>query len=227
MRARVEDAGTYHYLLNGVPMDIEESWRRRQQAPGEWWISSQRRAGGVEIAVDASVVDGLVTGFVVAWQGDTAKLRANYTLLSNRVRIERTRNGADPESMDIALRNDNPAPLLFPLMRIFSGPLIAELLDRNGVGHVLVPSIVDPESPEELLTPMVSERSVRVVEANVILESDGVSRKCRRCEYQGDQYGPGTEFWLGDDNLLLRYCWQQSPQQHWDVWLRRGESTNQ
>ena len=227
MRARVEDAGTYHYLLNGVPMDIEESWRRRQQAPGEWWVSSQRKAGGVEIAVDASVVDGLVTGFVVAWQGDAAKFRADYTLLANRVRIECTRNGADPESMDIPLRGDKPAPLLFPLMRIFAGPLIAKLLDTDGVGQVLVPSIVDPESPEELLTPVVSERSARVVEANVTLESDGLSRPCRRCEYQGDQYGPGTEFWLGDDNLLLRYSWQQSPRQHWDVWLRRGESTHQ
>lgn len=227
MLARVEDAGTYQYLLNGVPMDIEESWRRRQQAPGEWWVSSQRRAGGVEIAVDASVVDGLVTGFVVTWQGNTAKFRADYTLLANRVRIERTCNGADPESMDIPVRNDKPAPLLFPLMRIFAGSLIAELLDRGGVGHVLVPSIVDPESREKLLTPLVSERSACVVEANVTLQSDGLSRQCRRCEYQGDQYGPGTEFWLGDDNLLLRYSWQQSPQQHWDVWLRRGESTNQ
>jgi hypothetical protein len=227
MRARFEDAGTYHYLLNGVPADIHESWRRRQQAAGEWWVSSSRRAGGVEIAVEASVVDGLVTGFVVAWQSKSDELRADYTLLANRVRIERSRNGTPAESMDIPFRNDMPAPLLSPLMRIFAGPLIAELLGRDGAGHVVVPSIVDPASPEKLLSPLLSERSARLVEANVLLDSDGVSRQCRLCEYHGDQYGPGTEFWLGDDNLLLRYQWQQSSRQQWDVWLRRGEGVSQ
>ena len=60
MRAGFEDAGMYGYLLNGVPMNIEESWWRYQQASGEWWISSQRNAGGLEIAENVTLEsDGL------------------------------------------------------------------------------------------------------------------------------------------------------------------------
>jgi hypothetical protein len=40
------------------------------------------------------------------------------------------------------------------------------------------------------------------------------------CEYQGDQYAAGTQFWLDEDDLLLRYTWQQSPAQFWDVRLK-------
>ena len=227
MGSRVEDAGSYQYLLNGVPMDIAESWRRRGRAPGEWSISSQRSAGGVEITVEASVVAGLVTAFVVAWQDKAITLQADYTLLANRVCVERSRNGCDSESLDIPLHNDRPAPLLSPLMRIFAGPLIAQLLDRKGRGEVLVPAIGDPGAAQTLLTPLLSERSARVVEDNVMLASDGLSRSCRLCEYQGDQYGPGTQFWLDEDNLLLRYRWQQSTQQQWDVWLRRDQGSQQ
>lgn len=227
MRASLEDTGSYQYLLNGVPMDIEESWRRRQQAPGEWSISSQRIAGGVEIAVEASVVAGLVTGFVVTWQDGSVTLRADYTLLADRVRVARSRNGSDMQSLDIPVRSGEPAPLLSPLMRIFAGPLIAQLLARAGEGAVLVPAIGDPGATQTLLTPLLSERSARVVADSVSLESDGIAHNCRLCEYRGDQYGPGTEFWLGEDNLLLRYRWRQSSGQQWDVWLRRGEGQQQ
>jgi len=227
MPARVEDAGRYQYLLNGVPMDIEETWQRREQAAGAWSISSQRVAGAVVIAVEASVVAGLVSECVVTWQDDSATVRADYSVLADRVGVVRRRSGCDSQSLDIPLRPDAPVPLLSPLMRVFAGPLIAQLLDRGGRGDVLVPAIGDPGSTHTLLTPLLGERSARVLKDNVSLVSNGVSHHCRLCEYSGDQYGPGTEFWLGEDNLLLRYRWRQSPQRQWDVWLRRGEGGQQ
>ena len=60
MRAGFEDAGICGYRLNGVPMYIQESWRRYQQAPSEWWISSERKAGGAETAENVMLEsDGL------------------------------------------------------------------------------------------------------------------------------------------------------------------------
>jgi hypothetical protein len=223
MRASVEENGTYLYLLNGEPTGIQEHWQRRQLAPGEWRISSTRRAPGVEIAVVAKLVDGLVTGFSVEWRGEGTRMQADYALLADRVRVERCHSGAATESMDIPFPDETLAPLLSPLMRIFAGPLIARLLDKGEPANVVVPFIADVALSEKLLSPVVSERSARLIEANATLASGEETIPCRRCEYLGDQYGPGTEFWLGDDELLLRYRWRQAPQQHWDVWLRRNE----
>jgi hypothetical protein len=39
------------------------------------------------------------------------------------------------------------------------------------------------------------------------------------CEYTGDQYAPGTLFYLDREDRLLRYRWQQEEGQDWDVWL--------
>lgn len=223
MPASAEENGAYQYLLNGEPTGIEENWQRRQLAPAEWRIRSSRRAPGVEIAVVARLVEGLVEEFSVEWRGEGPRLRADYALLADRVRVERSHGGAATESMDIPVPEDTRKPLLSPLMRIFTGPLISRLLDKGGPANVVVPFIADAAVSEKLLSPVISERSARLIEANATLVSGEGTIPCRRCEYLGDQYGPGTEFWLGDDDLLLRYRWRQSPQQQWDVWLRRNE----
>ena len=226
MRARGEDGGVYHYFLNDEPMPIKESWQRRQQSPGEWWVSSSREAAGVEIAVEASVVDALVSAFVVIWRSEGSELRAEYTLMADRVRVQRGRSGSAMQSFDISFSSEAPSPLLSPLMRIFAGPLIAELLDRGGVGQVVVPDIVDHEKAETLLSPLISQRSARILQPDAALTSNKAQIPCRVCEYLGDQYGAGTQFWLDENDLLLRYRWQQSPRKLWDVWLQPEGGTN-
>jgi hypothetical protein len=128
---------------------------------------------------------------------------------------------ANEEVIEILHDGASSRPLLFPLMRIFTGPLIARLLQLGGTGNVILPDINDPGDGGRLLRPLNTQRWARVVDNDALLSRDGLQLKCRCCEYTGDQYGAGSHFWLGEDDLLLRYQWQQSSDQHWDVWLQR------
>jgi hypothetical protein len=77
---------------------------------------------------------------------------------------------------------------------------------------------LDPEAREQLLWPVLSERrAVLMPEGDEVLLLDGRKVRARCCEYIGDQYADGTRFWLGSDNDLLRYCWQQPGVGEWDV----------
>ncbi|MCB1702593.1 MAG: hypothetical protein H6985_18620 [Pseudomonadales bacterium] len=216
------DSGVYHYRLNGEPVGVEERWQRHPQGSGACRISSSRSAPGVEIVVDALVAGAQVTQFEVVWRSDGQnELRSSYQLLADRVVVNRTVAGEQGQSEEVVFPAEGVAPLLFPLMRIFTGPLIASLLEQGGRGVVVLPFIGNPALTSRLLLPVSSERQARVLETDAELELAGASVRCRRCEYLGDQYGPGTEFWLAEDKLLLRYQWRQSPQQHWDIWLQR------
>ncbi len=106
-------------------------------------------------------------------------------------------------------------------MRIFTGPLIARLLEQGGVGEIVLPNIGDPADTENLLRAQSSERTARLVAQEQLHCADGVDRLSRRCEYTGDQYKAGSRFWLGADDVLERYRWQQSEDLRWDVWLQR------
>ncbi len=221
MPAEPVDSGVYHYRLNGQATGIEERWQRYRHPSGAWQVSSSRRVPGLDLCVDARLSAGLVSRFDVAWcQHGGPRLRAGYELATDRVTVSRSLASQPATTEDLVFAGSAP-PLLFPLMRIFTGPLIAGLLRSGGRGAVVLPFIADPADHSRLLRPVLSEREARVVEEGVELELDGARLQCRRCEYLGDQYGPGARFWLGPDDLLVRYQWQQSAQQHWDVCLQR------
>jgi hypothetical protein len=216
------DSGVYHYLLNGQATPVREHWRRHRQAAGEWLVTSGRSAPGVNIEVEAQMTEGLVTQFeVLWWADDRPELRAHYTAQDGAVEVVRTQ-GAVTERERVSLGSSKAAVLLSPLMRIYAGPLIARLLAMGGHGAVLLPSIGDPADEERLLRPQISQRQARVLENDVELHLGGADFRCRVCEYIGDQYAPGTRFWLAEDDLLVRYQWQQAQDQLWDVWLQRS-----
>jgi hypothetical protein len=216
------DSGVYHYLLNGQATQIREHWQRHRQATGEWLVTSGRSAPGVNIDVEARVTGGLVTQFEVLWQADDRpELRAHYTVQNNAVEVVRT-NGAVTERELVSSGSSKAAALLSPLMRIHAGPVIARLLAMGGQGEVVLPFIGDSADEERLLRPQVSQRQARVLENDVELSLGGAEFRCRVCEYVGDQYAAGTRFWLAEDDLLVRYQWQQAQDQQWDVWLQRS-----
>lgn len=222
MSTSFTDNGVYHYLLNGQATRIREHWQRHRQPSGEWLVTSGRSAPGVNIEVEARVTGGLVTDFEVLWQaGERPELRAQYTLLDSAIEVVRTK-GAVTEHEAISLDSEKSAALLSPLMRIYAGPLIARLLAMGGQGAVVLPFIGDPADEERLLRPQVSQRQASVLEEDVELQLGGADFRCRVCEYSGDQYAPGTRFWLAEDDLLVRYRWQQAQDQQWDVWLQRS-----
>lgn len=224
MTRAVTDSGVYRYELNGEPQDIIEHWRSETQPDGGLLINSTRIVPGLELQVEAVAVQGEVSRCELRWLAPTQPaLIAQYHFEDGGLVVSRTDGDASKVRRQLAIDMIHPAPLLSPLLRVFAGPLITRLLKDGGRGSVVVPFIGDPTAREELLLPRISERSARVLESQSELTLAGARFTCRCCEYQGDQYGPGTRFWLGEDDLLLRYRWEQSPQQHWNVWLDRGD----
>ena len=213
-------SGSYEYLLNGESTPIGESWTREALADSQERWSSTRSAPGVELSVQASVRDGSVHAFDVNWQAAGADvIRAHYALNDDHLRYQRWQSDVATDIEDIPLPGEG-IRVLSPLMRVFTGPVIAQLLQGGGEGTVILPAIGEPENTQELLRPQISQRQARVLQAQARLELGAGSRACRVVEYQGDQYAAGTQFWLDDDDLLLRYTWQQSPTQLWDVRLK-------
>jgi len=213
-------SGRYEYLLNGEPTAIRESWTREKLADSLQRWSSTRHAPGVELSVQASVRDGGVYAFEVNWQaagGDA--IRAHYALTDDHLRYQRWQADISVDIEETPLPGEGIS-VLSPLMRVFTGPVIARLLQAGGEGTVILPAIGEPENTQALLRPQISQRQARVLQAQAQLELGAGSRSCRVCEYQGDQYAAGTQFWLDEDDLLLRYTWQQSPAQLWDVRLK-------
>ena len=216
-------SGSYHYSLNGKPTEVREAWSLQGDLIGECRITSTRAAPGVDIHVAALVAHGAVQKFDVQWCARSAKnISAHYELCGDRPVVTR-RGIGDREDKKMKLTTEAlyEAPLLFPLMRIFTGPLIVRLLARHGEGAIVLPDVSDPADEMKLLKPLVSERSAKLLGEELIATMDGEEQLCRRCEYSGGLYTADSRFWLATDNLLERYQWQQSPELFWDVRLHR------
>jgi hypothetical protein len=212
--------GSYQYLLNGEATQVTERWSRQQQADGRCLLSSNRCAPGIDIDVQALLLGGLVKQCDVMWRAaDGFTVQAGYVLGGRRLSVSRRQERADVETLEFDLGSEDDA-LLSPLMRIYAGPVIARLLDAGGQGTVVVPAIGDPVDRDGLLRPAIGLRQARLLQDEVEISMAGNTVSCRLCEYTGDQYGPGTQFWLGEGGLLLRYEWRQSPQQLWQVNLQ-------
>jgi len=212
--------GSYEYLLNGEATEVNETWELLGDSAGECQASSRRTAPGVLIEVEAHLSSGQVTWFEVMWQSDDSPaICALYKLRGDALIVSRRQGNETLEEEEILFVEDESPPLLFPLMRIFTGPLISTLLEQGGEGSVAIPSIADPANMTQLLQPKITNRQARILDEQAVLSRDGTGISCRCCEYSGDQYGPGSRFWLDEENLLLRYQWQQAEDQRWDVWL--------
>jgi hypothetical protein len=215
----VLSSGCYRYLLDGKDTGIDERWQRQVQSDGVVLTESTRVAPGIEIAVRARGTASRVDAFDVEWKREGAEtLLATYSFDGRDVLVSRSSGEQLVEQQRLVISEQDVAPLLSPLMRIFAGPLIARLLADGGSGQVVLPFIADPEARKQLLWPVLSERrAVLMPEADEVLLLDGRKVRARCCEYIGDQYADGTRFWLGSDNDLLRYCWQQPGVGEWDV----------
>jgi hypothetical protein len=195
---------------------VEEGWCIAQGAGDHLLCKSWRRAPGVEIQADAQLNDGMPVSCELGWFG-AQDIKVSYRLAGTQWNIERSINGSAVKHF--VLDAQKATHLLFPLMRIYTGPLIARILQLGGEAHVVVPDITEPDNSNNLLKPRCSSRKARLLDAAAELELDGKLYLCRQCEYTGDQYEAGSLFWLGNNNRLLRYCWQQGKDQQWEVSL--------
>ena len=131
--------GRYHYLLDGAPTAIEEHWSRKPRAGGGWFIHTERVAAGVTLSVNAECAAGLVLQCQLEWLADGHEpVRALYRSDNNVVSAIRQRAEETPQSQVFSADEKDRLPLVLPLLRIFTGPVIKRLLDRGGEGDVLV-----------------------------------------------------------------------------------------
>ncbi|MFT6958627.1 MAG: hypothetical protein ACJAYC_003647 [Halieaceae bacterium] len=216
--------GFYHYSLNGKPAEVSETWSLEGELTGECRITSKRAAPGTNISVAALVSRGAVQNFSVDWSDGAAEnISAQYDLQGDNPIVTRRGIGnTELEVIKVAIETRHEPPLLFPLMRIFTGPLIARLLERDSNSTVVLPDIADPADELKLLKPLISKRSAKLLGEEMISATDGEELLCRGCEYSGGEYTAESRFWLAADDLLERYQWQQSPELFWDVRLQRA-----
>lgn len=214
--------GRYHYLLDGTGTAIQESWSRRPREGGGFFVHAQRTAPGVSLLVNAECDHQGAIQFNLEWQAEQhPPVRALYRLEEASVSCVRQRGDTDTEGWELPFGYDG-APLLLPLLRIFTGPVIARLLERRGEGAVLVPSISDPGDRAKLLAPATSMRAASVLEESKPLELFGRQYNTRRCTFTGERYDESACFWLSDDDVLLRYRWQQPGVGDWEVSLEEN-----
>lgn len=219
----LKKSGRYVYSLNGEAMDIKEEWSIESGPSGEQLCQSRRQAPGIEIAVSSAGNETRVERFEVEMISQKSSARftvwSSFEWTERGLVVRRKVNEAPVEVDTQAIEKSSARPLLSPLMRIYAGPLIANILDSGGCADVVVPFIADPEDTGRLLQAVTSERRARLLGSEPF-EIEGCEVVARCCEYVGDQYAPGTRFWLGPDNRLLRYSWLQTGTGEWDVRLQ-------
>lgn len=210
--------GRYAYWLNAAPIDVSEGWAIYAEADGGRRIWSEREspAFGAQIEVEAWERAGRITQVEVHWQNSNAQAiaaaHAKYTFDENIIAVERIINGAEQHE-------HIPAPPLLvvsPLMRIFQGPVIKQVAAGQGQPvPVFVPWIIDPTDASQLLAAHIDYRSAQPI--GKVVEVNG--RAAQPYHYRGGNYDDTAEFFISEDDLLLRYTFRESAEKVWDVRL--------
>ena len=207
MTPEMDIEGEYRYLLNGESAPVEEHWRIKSLDGDQRLMTSERIAPGIRIKVNATEQAGIVSQCQIAWQSEQSdELTVEYFLAAESFRY---RLGDDdwrsvsPDTGD--------SLVLYPLMRIFTGPVILRLAALGGEGDVLVPAIGDPSDRDGLLRPELTRRCV----THLASEADG-----DLWQFTGGQYDESARFWIDSSGLLARYLWRQDADREWDVRLQ-------
>lgn len=210
--------GRYRYLLNSEQTDIEETWRLQDEGTRRD-ISSTRTVTSMGISLSVTSVQQrhVFEVCTLSWQRDEnsqqQRISADYRFNANGFTVLRSSS----QSPDSSSEHGYTGPFS-PLMRIYNGEVIAELSKNRSATTVCVPRLGSNSDDPEFLNPVFSERQAHSLGPDRV-EVDGVARDCQRYTYTGGEYGPGTLFWIDPYGIMLRYCWQQSPDALWDVIL--------
>lgn len=207
--------GRYLYTRDGAPVGVEERFVAGEIAAGVTRVRSTRIAAAptsrleVDVRFSTRACDALVR-----WVGsDPSVVRAasaQYSAAGGSVTATRTIDGVD----------DGPAVapgVLYPLMRVFTGPLVVSSVRTGGL-DVVVPDVGDPTDPTRFLAPTSSHRTAEIRgEATVAV--DGIDHPATAYRWIGGAYGEdGADFVVDDGGLLLSYSVTQ-PSGRWEVTL--------
>ncbi|MEP5568848.1 MAG: hypothetical protein ABJN62_13495 [Halioglobus sp.] len=214
-----ENQGRYRYYLNGDLAEIDETWQCERLPCGQFNVRSSRKVSGLTIDVQATVGAVGTRACKVSWSATGRPvIAASYEVDGDRIAFMRS-VGPDATHNSSHLPVLNGASVLYPLMRVFTGPAIRQIAEQGGEGTVLVPSISSPDHAESLLLPDISTRAVTALGECQLTKMNGEAVNCTLWQFVGGQYGNEARFWLNENDLLQRYCWDQSDSVRWDVHL--------
>ncbi|WP_250458673.1 hypothetical protein [Microbulbifer litoralis] len=219
--------GRYYYSCDGREMPVQDSWQFGRDGDGHRVLISQRLVGeqGYGMEVRARLSEGLVSECLVRWRDEVDEVEAQYRL--------RAGDGAEPQLGD-EIEADWTGPngpqraqvagrgrLLFPLMRIFMGPLLLKLEPfREGL-EIVSPDIVDPSQRGKLLAPRISHRSARLMAGDAATQgAQELGADVSGYIYQGDEAERDVHCYVDGRGLLVGYDWPSSTGRLWQVRLR-------
>ena len=214
--------GHYHYWMNGIQSDITESFRITTTDEADTVIESFRytEAFGSQIKVVAHYTENHLAHFDVEWQNTNANAvqfaNARYQFTEKEILVHRNIDGQ-------AFHERLPSPETFtvlPLLRIFTGKAIrqAHQLGNGQRVPVLVPNIKNPNDTVQLLALELDLRSATYLGQETISINE-TEHPADLFNFTGGNYDQSAKFWIDENDLLLKYQWQQKPDLFWEVKL--------
>jgi len=214
--------GIYHYWMNGTLSDITETFRITINDQSDTVIESERNAPtfNSRIAAKASYQHGRIAQFEIEWQNDNEGAvkfaNAHYQFTKNKIIVNRNID-------EQAFLETLPMPEVFivlPLLRVFTGKAIRETFEMGqGIrAPVLVPNIKDPNDKVQLLALELDMRFATAINKETLT----IGNKEHQTEiyrFTGGSYDETAKFWVDDNDILLKYEWQQNPDLYWEVKL--------
>lgn len=219
------DQGMYVYYRNGERIGVIEPWQRHQKADGSIVTRAERDATvfGNKMLCYTEEVNGKFTVIELRFEStsDTNQfVYAEYLLDGSKAVFNHKTS-----TSNVSQRIDINGAICLPLMRVFYGKVLEETISRGGQATVLVPWIKDPTNLEKFFTPHFSDRTASVLIDKDTLTIDNAEQNATVYEYIGDQYQAGSKFWVNENQLLCRYCWQQDENLAWDTLLEEYQTT--
>ena len=214
--------GQYLYWMNGTQSDITESFRIISNETADTVIESSRHTEsfGSQIKVVAGYKENQLAHFDIEWQNTNPNAvqfaNAHYQFDSNEIIVHRNLDGRE-------FHERLPSPAIFsvlPLLRIFTGKAIRNTYELGHGGRipVLVPNIKNPNDTVQLLALELDLRSASHLghETLTLNESEHAADIFN---FFGSNYDQSAKFWIDENDILLKYEWQQKPDLFWEVKL--------
>jgi hypothetical protein len=209
--------GRYVYTRDGAPVGVDERFVLGEVAAGELRVRSTRVSASptsrleVDARVTADASEALLR-WVGSSPGVAREARAQYTARAGEVVVAREVDGVAHEPVTVSGAS-------YPLLRIFTGPLVVASV--TGL-DVVVPDVADPADLHRFLAPVTSHRTAELLGERTVVV-DGVERAGTAYRWIGGVYGEdGAEFVVDAGGLLLGYSVTQ-PSGRWEVALAQLE----
>ena len=209
--------GSYVYWRNGEAASVSEHFSFEAAREG-CLTRSTRDAPSFDTRIevlawsDAPLSPRIHRFEVASWRAG-ARARATYSHKDGRIEVEREAAvGEVAWSLEASTET-----LLYPLMRVFLGPLILAVA-RRGDATVVLPSIQDPADAVAWLSPISELRTARLVAASETPLGDKGPR-ADHYQFLTSRYDAGSSFWIDASGQLVRYLFPEPSGALWDVRL--------